>query len=233
MYILRAWRTRRHLTQKDENKMATKSAKNTKKTAIETNREIVEMYRELVNEVSDTNTAGLNFVIFSSEMIQRGEVSAREIRASIESVGKLAIAPVIKASHAEVLEVAAKIIMENASAGASDPLVSKVLSLATRVKRAGVEVKAGDTFESLDEQTPSASEIAQARKAEAGAEAEAVKVALPVLDALVVEFVANLKKATKGKLDTATLSDVSTPALEELKVLLGTLAKNRKASKVA
>lgn len=213
--------------------MATKSAKNTKKTAIETNREIVEMYRELVNEVSDTNTAGLNFVIFSSEMIQRGEVSAREIRASIESVGKLAIAPVIKASHAEVLEVAAKIIMENASAGASDPLVSKVLSLATRVKRAGVEVKAGDTFESLDEQTPSASEIAQARKAEAGAEAEAVKVALPVLDALVVEFVANLKKATKGKLDTATLSDVSTPALEELKVLLGTLAKNRKASKVA
>lgn len=212
--------------------MAKKSASNTKNSAPALNSEIVSMYRELVSNTEDTNTANLNFIIYSSEMIQRGEVSAREIRSSIESVGKLEISPIIKASHAEVLETAARIIMENSASGSHEPKADKVLSLATRVKRGGIEIKAGESFTALDERTPSASEIAQARKAET-AKDESVKVQVPAIDGLIIEFVANLKKVTKGQLDTATFTDVSTPALEELKVLLGTLAKNRKAKKIA
>lgn len=212
--------------------MATKTAKTAKNSTPALNTQIVEMYRELVSEVSDTNTAGLNFVIFTAEMIQRGEVTAREIRSSIESVGKLDIAPVIKASHAEILEVAAQIIMENESAGAPAPLVSKVLSLATRVKRAGVEVKAGDTFAKLDEETPSAKEIADAKKS--GAE-DVAQVSLPVIDALVIEFIANLKKSVKGKnFETLTLENVPTKDLEFLALALAQLAKNtRKVKQVA
>lgn len=208
--------------------MAKKTAKNTENSAVSVNAQIVNLYRDLVSTTEDTNTANLNFIIFTAEMIQRGEVSAREIRASIESCGKFAIAPVIKASHAEILETACAIILENSSAGASDPLASKVLSLATRVKRAGVEVKAGDTFESLDEKTPSAKEIADAKKTDKVE--EVAQVALPALDALVIGFIAEFKKAVKGKdFQALSLENVPTKDLEYMARALSEIVKIQKS----
>ncbi len=211
--------------------MSKKTAKNTENST-SVNASVIEMYQNLVSEVADVNVDGVNFILETARMISAGEVTAREIRASIESLGKFDIAPVIKASHAEILEVAAKIIIENDCAGAPTPLVSKVLSLATRVKRGGVEIKSNETFAALDERTPSVAEIAAARKEET-AKDEPVEIAVPTIDALVIGFVAELKKMTKGKLDTAAFTEASTPALEEMKVIMTALTKNRKKSQAA
>ena len=188
------------------------------------NSSIVTAYQDITAQTLDLNGAGLDFLVLVGKLMDSNKVSGREFRASIEQAG---INPLVsvKPSHAEVIQTACIIL---GTVGREGVTVAKLLSLATRVKRSGVEVESGDTFESLDDKTPSIKEISDSKK-ETAQEGEGVTVALPALDALLLNFVSDLKKITKKDLQGLEFGDISTPALHELKVIMGQLAQNKKA----
>ena len=186
------------------------------------NSSIVTAYQNITNQTLDLNGAGLDFVLLVGKLMKANKVSGREFRASIEQAGVNPLVSV-KPSHAEVIPTACEILAN----GREGVTVAKLLSLATRVKRGGIEVTAGESFESLDERTPSIKEISDSKKD--AVLSDSVEVAIPALDALVIEFVANLKKATKKDMMNLEFSDLATPALQELKVIMGQLAQNKKA----
>ncbi len=189
------------------------------------NSTIVTAYQNITVQTADLNQAGLDFIWLVGCEMSEGRVSGREYRASLEQAGVNPLVAV-KPSHAEIIPTACEILL---TVGNKGLIVSKLLSLATRVKRSGTKVEQGDTLESLDEKTPSIKEISDAKKE--SSEGESVEVAIPSLDALVIGFVAELKKQTKKNLQTATFTDLATPALEELKVLMTQLAKNKRTQK--
>jgi isopenicillin N synthase-like dioxygenase len=190
------------------------------------NSTVVTAYQAISKDTEDLNQAGLDLIVLLDCEMSAGRLTGRELRASIEQVG---INPLvaIKFSHAEIIPTAREIIAKVTDK--ESLIVSKVLSLATRVKRAGVELTES-TYADLDENTPTIKEIAESKKENKEEEGAAVEVALPELDALLLEFVANLKKVTKKNLQGMEFGDIATPALEELKVIMGQLAKNKKAS---
>ena len=187
------------------------------------NSTIVTAYQNISVETEDLNLAGLDFISLVGVEMATGRVSGREYRASLEQAG---INPLVavKPSHAESIPTACEIM---AKIGKDGLIVSKLLSLATRVKRSGTALQQGESLESLDDRTPSIKEISDSKKENAGD--ESVAVAVPTLDALLIGFIAELKKATKKNLATATFSDLATPALEEMKVIMTQLAKNKNA----
>lgn len=191
------------------------------------NSKIVSAYQNITIQTLDLNSAGLDFIELVAKEINAGRVTAREYRASLEQA-KVNPLVAVKPSHAEIMVFAWNIM---AKVGRTDLTVSKLLSLATRVKRSNTDVKHGESLADLEERTPTIKEISDEKKAEN--QDETVTVEIPEIDALIVGFVAALKKATKGNLDTITFSDISTKSLEEMKVILGQMSKNRKAVKTA
>jgi len=190
------------------------------------NSQIVTAYQNITVQTNDLNGAGLDFIMLVGELMAAQIISGREYRAAIEQVG---INPLVavKPSHAEIIPTACEILMN----GRDGVTVAKLLSVATRAKRSGFDVELS-TLAELDENLPTIKEISDAKKAESESESESVEVQVPSLDALVIGFVAELKKLTKGdKINTATFTDISTPALAELKVIMGTLSQNRKLAK--
>jgi hypothetical protein len=148
-----------------------------------------------------------------------GKVTGREFRASIEQAGVNPLVAV-KPSHAEIIPTACEILAN----GREGVTVAKLLSVATRAKRSGTDI-GNSNLADLDENLPTIKEISDAKKSES--ESESVEIEIPTLDALVLGFVAELKKLSKGeKLNALKFTDISTPALEEMKVILGTIAKN-------
>jgi len=201
---------------------ATKSSKVQAPIAI--NSQVVTAYQDITVQTLDLNGAGLDFIALIGQLMADGKITGREFRASIEQAG---INPLVavKPSHAEIIPTACE-ILANGRAGVT---VAKLLSVATRAKRSGAEIGESNLAD-LDENLPTIKEISDAKKSES--ESESVEVAVPSIDALVIGFVAELKKLTKGeKIKTATFTDISTPALAELKVILGTLSQNRKLAK--
>jgi hypothetical protein len=170
----------------------------------------------------------VEFAVSCGNLINAGKASGREFRASIKQAG-IVKAVSVKETHAESLYLIPALV---AQLGGVDKVedVSKLLSLSTRINRNGGEIPAGNTLTELDEVTPTIKEISDKKKADAEGEDETVTVEIPEVDALIVGFVAALKKATKGNLDTITFSDISTKSLEEMKVILGQMSKNRKAA---
>jgi hypothetical protein len=203
--------------QKEVNEMTTAT------TATAINSTIVSAYQNITAQTTDLNQAGLDFISLVGCEMSAGRVTGREYRASIEQAGVNPLVAV-KPSHAEIIPTACEIM---ATIGSTGLTVAKLLSLSTRVKRSGTALEQGESLESLDERTPSIKEISDSKKEDA--QDDAVTVAVPSLDALVIGFVAELKKQTKKNLQTATFTDLATPALEELKVLMSQLAQNRKA----
>jgi len=187
------------------------------------NSTIVSAYQNITAQTTDLNQAGLDFISLVGVEMGAGRVSGREYRASLEQAGVNPLVAV-KPSHAEIIPTACEIM---ANLGSTGLTVAKLLSLSTRVKRSGTELTQGESLESLDERTPSIKEISDSKKEDT--QGEGVEVAIPSLDALVIGFVAELKKQTKKNLASATFSDLATPALEELKVIMSQLAQNRKA----
>ena len=189
---------------------------------------IVSGYQNLKSSTGDLNKLGVEFAVSCGNLINAGKASGREFRASIKQAG-IVKAVSVKETHAESLYLIPALV---AQLGGVDKVedVSKLLSLSTRINRNGGEIPAGNTLAELDEVTPTIKEISDKKKAEAEGEDETVTVEIPEVDALIVGFVAALKKATKGNLDTITFSDISTKSLEEMKVILGQMSKNRKAA---
>jgi hypothetical protein len=187
------------------------------------NSTIVTAYQNITVQTEDLNKAGLDLILLVGREMREGRATGREYRASIEQAGVNPLVA-IKSSHAEIIPTACEVI---ASVGFDGLTVAKVLSLATRVKRSGTALEQGESLESLDERTPSIKEISDSKKENAGD--DSVTVAVPTLDALLIGFIAELKKATKKNLATATFSDLATPALEEMKVIMTQLAKNKNA----
>jgi hypothetical protein len=204
--------------QKAVNEMTTTA---TAPTAV--NSTIVSAYQNITAQTTDLNQAGLDFISLVGVEMSTGRVSGREYRASLEQAGVNPLVAV-KPSHAEIIPTACEIM---ATIGSSGLTVAKLLSLSTRVKRSGTALNQGETLDALDERTPSIKEISDSKKENAGD--DAVTVAVPTLDALLIGFIAELKKATKKNLATATFSDLATPALEEMKVIMTQLAKNKNA----
>lgn len=187
------------------------------------NSTIVSAYQNITAQTTDLNKAGLDFISLVGVEMGAGRVSGREYRASLEQAGVNPLVAV-KPSHAEIIPTACEIM---ANLGSTGLTVAKLLSLSTRVKRSDTALNQGESLESLDERTPSIKEISDSKKENAGD--ESVTVAVPTLDALLIGFIAELKKATKKNLATATFSDLATPALEEMKVIMTQLAKNKNA----
>lgn len=194
------------------------------KEIAQVNSTIISAYQNITSQTLDLNSAGLDFIELVAKEINAGRVTAREYRASLEQA-KVNPLVAVKPSHAEIMTVALDIM---AKVGREGLIVGKLLSLANRVKRSGSEVSEGETLAELEERIPTIKEISDEKKAEA--EGEIATVEIPEVDALIVGFVAALKKATKGNLDTITFSDISTKSLEEMKVILGQMSKNRKAN---
>lgn len=190
------------------------------------NSTVVTAYQAISAETADLNQAGLDLIVLLDCEMSANRLTGRELRASIEQVGVNPLVA-IKYSHAEIIPTAREIIAKVTDK--ESLIVSKVLSLATRIKRSGVEI-AESTYADLDEKTPTIKEIAESKKENKEEEGAGVEIALPELDALLLEFVANLKKATKKNLQGMQFGDIATPALEELKVIMGQLAKNKKAT---
>lgn len=190
------------------------------------NSTVVTAYQAISAETADLNQAGLDLIVLLDCEMSAGRLTGRELRASIEQVGVNPLVA-IKFSHAEIIPTAREIIAKVTDK--ENLIVSKVLSLATRVKRAGIEITEESTWADLNDNTPTIKEISDSKK-ENQEEEPAVEVALPELDALLLEFVANLKKVTKKNLQGMQFGDIATPALEELKVIMGQLTKNKKAS---
>ena len=198
---------------------ATKSSKAAAPIAI--NSQIVTAYQNITVQTLDLNGAGLDFIMLVGGTMAAGLLTGREYRASIEQAG---INPLVavKPSHAEIIPTACEILAN----GRDGVTVAKLLSVATRAKRSGAEI-GNSTLADLDENLPTIKEISDAKKSESESESDSVEIEIPTIDALILGFVAELKKLTKGeKIKTATFTDISTPALEEMKVILGTIAKN-------
>ena len=190
------------------------------------NSQIVTAYQDITIQTLDLNGAGLDFIALIGKLMADGKITGREFRASIEQAGVNPLVAV-KSSHAEIIPTACEILAN----GREGVTVAKLLSVATRAKRSGTKIGEAKLSE-LDENLPTIKEISDAKKSESESESESVEVQIPSIDALVIGFVAELKKLTKGeKIKTATFTDISTPALAELKVILGTLSQNRKLAK--
>ena len=190
------------------------------------NSQIVTAYQNITVQTNDLNGAGLEFIMLVGELMAAQIISGREYRAAIEQVG---INPLVavKPSHAEIIPTACEILMN----GRDGVTVAKLLSVATRAKRSGSEIGESNLAD-LDENLPTIKEISDAKKSESESESDAVEIEIPSIDALILGFVAELKKLTKGeKIKTATFTDISTPALEEMKVIMGALSQNRKLAK--
>ena len=198
------------------------------KEEVRTVTSIVTGYQNLKSSTGDLNRLGVEFALSCGQMICNGLATGREFRASIKQAGE-AKSVSVKATHAEYLHLIPALIKQ---IGGIDKVedVSKLLSLVTRIGRNGGEIPEGSTIADLDEATPTIKEISDAKKETAKDEEDIATVEIPEVDALIVGFVAALKKATKGNLDTITFSDISTKSLEEMKVILGQMSKNRKAA---
>lgn len=197
---------------------AKKSAKSVEVVSV--NSQIVTAYQEITVQTLDLNGAGLDFIELIGKLMKEGKLTGREFRASIEQAGVNPLVAV-KASHAEVIPTACE-ILKNGRAGVT---VAKLLSVATRAKRSGSEI-GNSKLSELDDSLPTIKEISDSKKSESESESE-VEIQIPTLDALILGFVSELKKMTKGeKIKSAKFTDISTPALEEMKVILGTIAKN-------
>jgi hypothetical protein len=189
---------------------------------------IVTGYQNLKSSTGDLNRLGVLFALECGVLIVNGKATGRQFRASIKQAGE-AKSVSVKATHAEYLYLVPELVGQ---IGGVDKVedVSKLLSLVTRIGRNGGEIPEGSTLADLDEATPTIKEISDKKKADAAKDEEDVAtIEIPEVDALIVGFVAALKKATKGNLDTITFSDISTKSLEEMKVILGQMSKNRKA----
>jgi hypothetical protein len=187
---------------------------------------IVSGYQNLKSSTGDLNKLGVEFAVSCGNLINAGKASGREFRASIKQAG-IVKAVSVKETHAESLYLIPALV---AQLGGVDKVedVSKLLSLSTRINRNGGEIPAGNTLTELDEVTPTIKEISDKKKEDAAEDVATVEI--PEIDALIVGFVAALKKATKGKMETITFGDISTKSLEEMKVILGQMSKNRKAT---
>ena len=188
---------------------------------------IVSGYQNLKSSTGDLNKLGVLFALDCGNLINAGKATGREFRASIKQAG-IVKAVSVKETHAEYLYLVPALIAQIGGVDGVDD-VSKLLSLVTRIGRNGGEIPEGATIAALDEVTPTIKEISDKKKADAEGEEDTVTVEIPEVDALIVGFVAALKKATKGKMDTITFGDISTKSLEEMKVILGQMSKNRKA----
>jgi len=187
---------------------------------------IVSGYQNLKTSTGDLNKLGVIFALDCGNLINAGKATGREFRASIKQAG-IVKAVSVKETHAEYLHLVPALIAQIGGVdGVED--VSKLLSLVTRIGRNGGEIPAGSTIAELDESTPTIKEISDKKKEDAQDEIPTVEI--PEIDALIVGFVAALKKATKGKMETITFGDISTKSLEEMKVILGQMSKNRKAT---
>jgi hypothetical protein len=183
------------------------------------NSQIVTAYQNITVQTNDLNGAGLDFIMLVGELMAAQIISGREYRAAIEQVG---INPLVavKPSHAEIIPTACEILLN----GREGVTVAKLLSVATRAKRSGFDVE-NSTMAELDENLPTIKEISDSKKSES--ESESVEIEIPTIDALILGFVSELKKLSKGKkIESLKFSEISTPALEEMKVILGTIAKN-------
>ena len=98
------------------------------------------------------------------------------------------------------------------------------------MKRSGTEISSNETIEALDERTPTIKEISDSKKEDSSD--ETVEISVPTLDALIIGFVAELKKLSKGeKIKSLQFDALTTPVLEEMKIILGTISKNGIAKK--
>ena len=188
---------------------------------------IVTGYQNLKSSTGDLNRLGVLFALECGVLIVNGKATGRQFRASIKQAGE-AKSVSVKATHAEYLYLVPELVGQVGDVDKVED-VSKLLSLVTRIGRNGGEIPEGSTIAELDEATPTIKEISDAKKEAAKDEEDVATVEIPEVDALIVGFVAALKKATKGNLDTITFSDISTKSLEEMKVILGQMSKNRKA----
>ena len=199
------------------------------KEEIEINSSIVSGYQNLKKGTGDLNLKGVEFALECGVLIVNGKATGRGFRASIKQAG-IVKAVSVKETHAESLYLIPALVEQLGGVNKVED-VSKLLSLSTRIYRNGGEIPTGSTLADLDENTPTIKEISDKKKEDAAEDVATVEI--PEVDALIVGFVAALKKATKGNLDTITFSDISTKSLEEMKVILGQMSKNRKAAKIA
>ena len=198
------------------------------KEEVRTVTSIVTGYQNLKSSTGDLNRLGVEFALSCGQMICNGLATGREFRASIKQAG-VAKSVSVKETHAESLHLIPALIKQIGGMDKVDD-VSALLSLSTRIYRNGGEIPAGNTLKEISDETPTIKEISDAKKEAAKDEEDIATVEIPEVDALIVGFVAALKKATKGNLDTITFSDISTKSLEEMKVILGQMSKNRKAA---
>jgi hypothetical protein len=182
---------------------------------------IVTAYQNITADTLNLNEAGLDFLLLVGQEMATGRVSGREYRASLEQA-KVNPLVAVKPAHAEIIPTACEILSK---LGRENVTVAKLLSLSTRVKRSGTEISSNETIEALDERTPTIKEISDSKKSDS--DEETVEIAVPTLDALIIGFVAELKKLSKGeKIKSLQFDALTTPALEEMKVILGTISKN-------
>lgn len=182
--------------------------------------QIVSAYQNISTEADKSNQDGLDFISLVARLIESGKTSANGFKVSIKQAGINPLVP-IKENHAEYLVHAALIIARVKG----DLTVAKVLTLANRVKRSGYEVVSGDTFEELEKNVPTIKETTDAKKTDKVE--DGAKVVVPTLDALVIGFVSELKKLSKGEnIKTLKFDELTTSALEEMKVILGTISRN-------
>jgi hypothetical protein len=192
---------------------------------VETVTSIVTGYVNLKTSTGDLNRLGVEFAVNCGNLILNGKATGRAFRASIKSAG-IVKAVAVKESHAEALYLVPTMVTQLGGIAKIEN-VSELLSVAVRIYRNGGEIPAGATMDEVTADLPTIKEISDAKKAAAESESESVEIEIPTLDALVLGFVAELKKLSKGeKLNALKFTDISTPALEEMKVILGTIAKN-------
>lgn len=192
---------------------------------VETVNSIVTGYVNLKTSTGDLNRLGVEFAVNCGNLILNGKATGRAFRASIKSAG-IVKAVAVKESHAEALYLVPTMVTQLGGIAKIES-VSELLSVAVRIYRNGGEIPAGSNMDEMTADLPTIKEISDAKKEKAESESDAVEIEIPTIDALILGFVAELKKLTKGeKIKTATFTDISTPALEEMKVILGTIAKN-------
>lgn len=192
---------------------------------VETVNSIVTGYVNLKTSTGDLNRLGVEFAVNCGNLILNGKATGRAFRASIKSAG-IVKAVAVKESHAEALYLVPTMVTQLGGIAKIEN-VSELLSVAVRIYRNGGEIPAGSNMDEMTADLPTIKEISDAKKEKAESESDAVEIEIPTIDALILGFVAELKKLTKGeKIKTATFTDISTPALEEMKVILGTIAKN-------
>jgi hypothetical protein len=203
-----------------------KTPKAPKSTPANVSSVIVSAYQNITSQTLDLNSAGLDFIELVGQEISAGRITAREYRASLEQA-KVNPLVAVKPAHAEIIPTACEILSK---LGRENVTVAKLLSLSTRVKRSGTEISSNETIEALEKRTPTIKEISDSKKSDSSD--ETVTIAVPTLDALIIGFVTELKKLSKGeKIKALQFDALTTPALEEMKVILGTISKNGIAKK--